>query len=127
LYEVDVIELRKRIGLVFQKPNPFPMSIYGNVVYGPRDSDRLISIVKDLMSLARIEQRDEQGGIVLRETQLSSVKHIALAHGGDVSVESKINEGSTFHVYLPAVWIVSLPPKSSELHSPLQRPDYPLE
>lgn len=32
----DVILLRKRIGMVFQKPNPFPMSIYENVAYGPR-------------------------------------------------------------------------------------------
>jgi phosphate transport system ATP-binding protein len=32
----DVIELRKKIGMVFQKPNPFPMSIYENVAYGPR-------------------------------------------------------------------------------------------
>ena len=32
----DVTELRKRIGMVFQKPNPFPMSIYDNVAYGPR-------------------------------------------------------------------------------------------
>jgi phosphate transport system ATP-binding protein len=34
--EVDVVEIRKRIGMVFQKPNPFPMSIYDNVAYGPR-------------------------------------------------------------------------------------------
>ncbi|NLL71589.1 MAG: phosphate ABC transporter ATP-binding protein [Epulopiscium sp.] len=33
---MDVIELRKRVGMVFQKPNPFPMSIYDNVAYGPR-------------------------------------------------------------------------------------------
>jgi phosphate transport system ATP-binding protein len=32
----DVIELRKRIGMVFQKPNPFPMSVFDNVAYGPR-------------------------------------------------------------------------------------------
>lgn len=32
----DVIELRKRVGMVFQKPNPFPSSIYENVAYGPR-------------------------------------------------------------------------------------------
>jgi phosphate transport system ATP-binding protein len=43
---VDVIDLRKRIGMVFQKPNPFPMSIYENVVYalridGERDRDVL--------------------------------------------------------------------------------------
>ena len=40
---VDVIELRKRMGMVFQKPNPFPMSIYENVVYPLRidgESDR---------------------------------------------------------------------------------------
>jgi len=38
---VDVIELRKRIGMVFQKPNPFPMSIYENVVYSLRiDGER---------------------------------------------------------------------------------------
>ncbi len=34
--EVDVNELRRNIGMVFQKPNPFPMSIYDNVAYGPR-------------------------------------------------------------------------------------------
>lgn len=33
---VDVTELRRRIGMVFQKPNPFPMSVYDNVAYGPR-------------------------------------------------------------------------------------------
>lgn len=32
----DVVELRKRVGMVFQQPNPFPMSIYENVAYGPR-------------------------------------------------------------------------------------------
>ena len=34
--EVDVTWLRKQIGMVFQKPNPFPMSIYDNIAYGPR-------------------------------------------------------------------------------------------
>ncbi len=32
----DVVELRKRVGMVFQRPNPFPMSIYDNIAYGPR-------------------------------------------------------------------------------------------
>ena len=32
----DIVELRKRVGMVFQKPNPFPMSIYDNIAYGPR-------------------------------------------------------------------------------------------
>ena len=34
--EVDVTWLRRQIGMVFQKPNPFPMSIYDNIAYGPR-------------------------------------------------------------------------------------------
>ena len=34
--EVDVNNLRKEIGMVFQQPNPIPMSIYDNVAYGPR-------------------------------------------------------------------------------------------
>jgi phosphate transport system ATP-binding protein len=48
---VDVIGLRRNVGMVFQKPNPFPMSIYDNVAYGPRlhgirQKDRLDDIVK---------------------------------------------------------------------------------
>jgi phosphate transport system ATP-binding protein len=47
----DVIELRKRVGMVFQKPNPFPMTIYDNVVYGPkihglRDRKKLDELVE---------------------------------------------------------------------------------
>lgn len=34
--DIDVVELRKRVGMVFQKPNPFPMSIYDNIAYGPK-------------------------------------------------------------------------------------------
>lgn len=33
---IDLIKLRKRVGMVFQKPNPFPMSIYDNIAYGPK-------------------------------------------------------------------------------------------
>ncbi len=35
-HDVDVVAIRKSIGMVFQKPNPFPMSIYDNIAYGPR-------------------------------------------------------------------------------------------
>ena len=34
--DMDAIELRKRVGMVFQQPNPFPKSVYDNVAYGPR-------------------------------------------------------------------------------------------
>ena len=49
--DYDVIDLRKKIGMVFQKPNPFPMSVYDNVAYGPRihgvrGKDRLDAIVE---------------------------------------------------------------------------------
>ena len=36
IFSLDVNELRKNVGMVFQKPNPFPMSIYDNIAYGPR-------------------------------------------------------------------------------------------
>ncbi len=38
IYEdsIDVVELRKRVGMVFQKPNPFPMSVFENIAFGPR-------------------------------------------------------------------------------------------
>ncbi len=46
---VDVIDLRKRMGMVFQKPNPFPMSIYENVVYPLRiDGERSRSVLDDV-------------------------------------------------------------------------------
>ncbi len=34
--DIDVVQLRKRVGMVFQRPNPFPMSIFDNIAYGPR-------------------------------------------------------------------------------------------
>jgi phosphate transport system ATP-binding protein len=51
IYEpgVDVIELRKRMGMVFQKPNPFPMSIYENVVYSLRiDGENRRSVLDEV-------------------------------------------------------------------------------
>jgi phosphate transport system ATP-binding protein len=43
IYEpaVDIVGLRKRIGMVFQKPNPFPMSVYDNIAFGPRQHRRI--------------------------------------------------------------------------------------
>ena len=58
IYEpgVDVIELRKRIGMVFQKPNPFPMSIFENVVYSLR-----IDGVRDKALLEEVCERSLRG------------------------------------------------------------------
>lgn len=62
---VDVVELRKRVGMVFQRPNPFPMSVYDNVAFGPRihglkDKHRLDEIVESSLRGAALwdEVRD---------------------------------------------------------------------
>jgi len=57
--DIDVINLRTRIGMVFQSPNPFPMSIYENVAYGPKcqglkDKTKLDTIVKDSLERAAL-------------------------------------------------------------------------
>ncbi len=56
---MDVNALRKNVGMVFQKPNPFPMSIYDNIAYGPRThgirrKDQLDSIVENALKSAAI-------------------------------------------------------------------------
>ena len=57
--DVDPVELRKMVGMVFQKPNPFPMSIYDNVAYGPRihgikDRTQLDAIVESCLRKAAL-------------------------------------------------------------------------
>jgi len=47
--DVDPIEVRRRIGMVFQKPNPFPKSIYDNVAYGPRVTGMKVENMDDLV------------------------------------------------------------------------------
>jgi phosphate transport system ATP-binding protein len=60
----DVIELRKRVGMVFQKPNPFPMSVYENVAYGPK-----IHGVKDKRILNEIVERSLKGAALWEEVK----------------------------------------------------------
>jgi phosphate transport system ATP-binding protein len=64
--ETDVIELRKKVGMVFQKPNPFPKSIYDNIAFGPRihgikGKKTLNGIVEDTLKKAALwsEVKDE--------------------------------------------------------------------
>lgn len=54
IYEkgVDPIEVRRRIGMVFQKPNPFPKSIYDNIAYGPRVTGMKVDSMDDLVEEA---------------------------------------------------------------------------
>src|SRR5688572_2223259 len=69
---VDLVALRRQVGLVFQKPNPFPKSIYDNIAFGPRlqgiaDRNRLEPLVEDSLRKAALwdEVKDR-----LRETAL---------------------------------------------------------
>ena len=59
--EVDPVEVRRRVGMVFQKPNPFPKSIYDNVAYGPRLAGVKRSEIDDVIegSLTRAALWDE--------------------------------------------------------------------
>ena len=66
--KVDVVELRKRVGMIFQKSNPFPKSIFENIAYGPRingirERSRLEEIVERSLRRAAIweEVRDDLG------------------------------------------------------------------
>jgi phosphate transport system ATP-binding protein len=59
LYAVDVVDLRKRVGMVFQRPNPFPKTIFDNVAYGPRshglrDRAKLAEIVEHSLRQAAL-------------------------------------------------------------------------
>ncbi|KKY00746.1 MULTISPECIES: phosphate ABC transporter ATP-binding protein PstB [Paraclostridium] len=60
----DVIKLRTKVGMVFQKPNPFPMSIYDNVAYGPR-----IHGIKDKATLDKIVEESLRGAAIWDEVK----------------------------------------------------------
>jgi phosphate transport system ATP-binding protein len=70
--DFDVMELRKKIGMVFQKPNPFPMSVYNNIAYGPKlhrkaDVKELDGIVENSLKAAALwnEVKDRMGNNAL--------------------------------------------------------------
>ena len=60
----DVIKLRTKVGMVFQKPNPFPMSIYDNVAYGPRTHG-----IKDKKELDKIVEESLKGAAIWDEVK----------------------------------------------------------
>jgi phosphate transport system ATP-binding protein len=70
--DADVLKLRRKVGMVFQKPNPFPMSIRDNITYGPKlhgteDRDELDAIVEESLRKAALwdEVKDRLGGSAL--------------------------------------------------------------
>lgn len=74
--EYDIVELRKRVGMVFQKPNPFPMSIYDNIAYGPR-----IHGVKSKAKLNEIVENSLKGAALWDEVK-NRLKQNALGLSG---------------------------------------------
>ena len=67
--DMDVNLLRKRVGMVFQKPNPFPMSIYDNIAYGPRthgirSKSKLDDIVEKSLRDAARQIKEKRTGYV---------------------------------------------------------------
>lgn len=62
---IDVVELRARVGMVFQKPNPFPKSIYENVAYGPR----IHGLAKNKAELDRIVESSLQKAAIWNEVK----------------------------------------------------------
>ena len=66
IYEpkVDTTQLRKRVGMVFQQPNPFPMSIYDNIAYGPR-----IHGIKNKAELDEIVENSLRGAVIWDEVK----------------------------------------------------------
>ena len=73
---VDVNDLRKEIGMVFQKPNPFPMSIYDNIAYGPRTHG-----IKNRIQLDDIVEEALQGAAIWDEVK-DRLKKSALGLSG---------------------------------------------
>lgn len=74
--QVDVVQLRKHVGMVFQRPNPFPMSIYDNIAYGPR-----IHGIKKKRDLDEIVERSLQQAALWNEVK-DRLKKSALGLSG---------------------------------------------
>ncbi len=72
----DVYDLRKRVGMVFQKPNPFPMSIYDNIAYGPRTHG-----IRSKSKLDEIVERSLKGAAIWDEVK-DRLKKSALGLSG---------------------------------------------
>ena len=93
--DMDVVELRARVGMVFQKPNPFPKSIYDNVAYGPRlhslvsdraETDEVVySCLQKVGLLSEVEDRIHKSG-----TELSGGQQQRLCIARAIAVQPEV-------------------------------------
>lgn len=74
---VDTTVLRKKVGMVFQQPNPFPMSIYDNVAYGPR-----VHGIRDRKTLDKIVEESLRGAAIWDEVKVRLKKSALGLSGG---------------------------------------------
>lgn len=75
--DFDVNVLRKKVGMVFQQPNPFPMSIYDNIAYGPRTHG-----IKDKKTLDTLVEKSLRGAAIWEEVKNDLKKNALSLSGG---------------------------------------------
>ena len=75
--DIDINQLRKRVGMVFQKPNPFPMSIYDNVAFGPRTHG-----MRDKATLNEIVEKSLRDAAIWDEVKDQLKKNALSMSGG---------------------------------------------
>ena len=97
--QVDTTLLRKKVGMVFQQPNPFPMSIYDNIAYGPR-----LHGIKNKKELDEIVERSLQGAAIFEEVKdrlhksalgLSGGQQQRLCIARALAVSPEVTDGDT--------------------------------
>jgi len=100
--DIDINLLRKRVGMVFQKPNPFPMSVYDNVAFGPRTHG-----IKSKIKLDDIVERSLRQAAIWDELKSRLKKSALELSGGQQQRLCMMN--------LRQLWILSQHPKSKTL------------
>lgn len=108
--EMDVVELRQRVGMVFQKPNPFPQSIYDNVAFGPRVMGMNVKmddvVEKSLRAAALWDEvkdilRSDALGLSLGQQQRLCIARVVAVHPDVILMDestSALDPIATLHV-----------------------------
>ena len=100
--DTDVNKLRKEIGMVFQKPNPFPMSIYDNIAYGPRTHG-----IKNKAKLDEIVENSLRGAAIWDEVKdrlKKSAPIKVLVYGMGIAKEAESDAVGTAYTAAQKAW-----------------------